>query len=262
MTRNKTLAIVLSILFALVLVVALGQSVFRVGNIELVSHTTTNHLSSLNESAVLAGSELNKGKSVFLLDRETYIANLEKNQPYIKVLSIEVAWPNTIKFHYAERVELYAIALADGGYAYVDNEFKILRVSQVSFNSTQQNCILLDCGFDKASTDLSAGMFLDKTKFSDFVGIYDAYTQMGYSVSQMKSMISEITNETNSDGHTTVLQTFLGVRIQILNSAYYTSQKITLAYSMLETLDPSEYSSGTIYVFKNSQSVLESRYFA
>lgn len=262
MTRNKTLAIVLAILFALVLVVALGQSVFRVGNVELVSHTTTNHLSSLNESAVLESSKLNKGKSVFLLDRDSYTENLEKNQPYMKVLSIEVVWPNTVKFHYAERVELYAIALNDGGFAYVDSEFKVLKVNKTPFVSNQQNCILLDCGFDKSSTEIVPGTFLDKTMFSDFLGLGDAYGDMGYSLAQMKSMVLSITNETNEDGHTTVLQTSLGVKIQILNSAFYTSQKVTLAYSMLETLDASEYSSGTIYVFKNSQSVLESRYFA
>lgn len=262
MTKNKTLALVLGILFALVLVVALGQSVFRVGKVELVAHTTTNYLSTLNESSVLSSSKLSKGKSVFLLDRDEYAKNLEQAQPYIKVLSIEVSWPNVVKFHYAERTELYAISLNDDAYAYVDAEFKVLKVSKSSFVSTQQNCIKLDISLNKSSSEIEPGTFLDKTEFGDFLNLKDAYSELGYSQSQMKAMISSITTQNNEDGHTIVMQTFLGVKIQILNSGYYTPQKVALAYSMLDTLDPTEYCTGTIYVFKNGQNVLESMYFA
>ena len=262
MSKNKTLAIVLGVLFALVLVVALGQSVFRVGKVELVAHTTTNYLSSLSESTVLSSSQLTKGKSVFLLDKNTYKNNLEKSQPYIKVLSIEVAWPNTVKFHYSERTELYAILLSDGAYAFVDDDFKVLRVSKTAYTSTQQNCITIDCGFAKSSSQIETGEFLDKNDFFDYTNLKQAYIDLNYTESQMKSMISSISVEETEKGHTIVMQTFLGVKIQILNSGYYTSKKVALSYAMLETLDSTEYSSGTIFVFKNDQSVLESMYFA
>lgn len=262
MTKNKTLAVVLVVLFVLALIVALGQSVFRVGKVELVAHSTTNYLSALNENTVLSGSKLNKGSSVFLLDRDTYCKNLEASQPYIKVLSIEVVWPNTIKFHYSERTELFALPLNDGAYAYVDGDFKVLKVSQGAFSSTQQNSILLEQPLDKSSAEVRAGDFLNQQDFSDFVDIDDAFLDMGYSLSELKSMVRATSTTTDAEGKKLNLNTFLGVNIQILNSAFYTSQKITLAYQMLDTLTEQERSHGTIYVFKNSQNVLESRYIA
>lgn len=260
MTKNKTLAIVLTIVFTLVLIVALGQGVFRVGKVELVAHTTTNYLSGLNENTVLSASKLNKGKSVFLLDREDYINNLEKSQPYIKVLAIEVVWPNTVKFHYNEREELFAIALNDGAYVYVDSEFKVLRIVQGSYTSTQQNPILLSATIDKSSEQISQGDFLDKNEFFDYLNLAQAYTNLGYSVSDMRSMLSGASVSSNEDGDVLRINTYLGVKINILNAGYYTNQKVSLAYGMLETLTAAERSNGTIYVFKNNQNVLESMY--
>ena len=83
---------------------------------------------------------------------------------------------------------------------------------------------------------------------------------MGYSVSQMKSMVKQIYTQETENGHTLVMETFLGVKIQILNSAYYTEGKVGLAYERMEKLDASQCSKGTIYVFKNKLSVLESLY--
>lgn len=260
MTKNKTLAVVLSIVFALVLVIALGQGIFRVGKVELVAHTTTSHLSGLNESMVLSSSKLSKGKSVFLLDRQDYINNLEKNQPYIKVLAIEVVWPNTIKFHFTEREELFAIALNDGGYAYVDSEFKVLRIEQGEYNSTQQNPILLSATTNLNSEQISQGDFLDKEQFFDYLNLASAYSLLGYSVSDMRSMLLSASVNTNAEGDLLSISTYLGVKINILNAGYYTAQKVSLAYGMLETLTAAERSKGTIYVFKNSQNVLESMY--
>ncbi len=262
MTKNKTLAVVLVILFVLALLIVLGQSVFRVGKVELVAHTTTHYLSTLTEDSVLSGSKLDKGKSVFLLDRDDYKANLEASQPYIQVLAIEVVWPNTVKFHYAERVEIYALQLSDGYYAYLDENFKVLRVSQAEFNSTQQNCILLNQSLDKTVLDVHAGDFLNKDDFADFVGLVEAYASLGYSLTQMESMISSLSITTDDDGRKLNIQTFLGVNIQILNSAYHTTQKVSLAYQMMSQLTESERARGTIYVFKNNLDVLETRYIA
>ena len=260
MTKNKTLAVVLCVVFALVLVVALGHSIFSVGQVELVAHTTTNHLSSLNESTVLSSSKLNKGKSVFLLDRQDYIDNLERNQPYIKVLALEVAWPNTVKFHFAEREELFAIALNDDAYVYVDEDFKVLRVVNSGFVSTQQNPILVGNVLDVDSAQINAGDFLDKDKFFDYLGLSEAYKALGYTIGDMRSMLNNVSVATNTDGDLLSINTYLGVKINILNAGYYTSQKVDLAYQMLETLTAAERSKGTIYVFKNSQNVLESMY--
>lgn len=260
MTKNKTLAIILSVLFVFALVIALGQGVFRVGKIELQAHTTTNYLSSLNEEIVLENSQLNKGRSVFLLNRDEYSKNLEAQQPYIKVLSIEVVWPNTVKFHYSERQELYCVALDDGRFAYLDADFKVLKLVETAFSSNQQNPILIAPNAPIVSESVVAGMFLDKSLFSDSVNLYAAYDAMGYSVSQMKSMVKQIYTQETENGHTLVMETFLGVKIQILNSAYYTEGKVGLAYERMEKLDASQCSKGTIYVFKNKLSVLESLY--
>ncbi len=262
MTKNKTFAIVLSIVFALVLVVALGHSVFRVGNVELVAHTTTNHLAALTENTVLSSSKLNKGKSVFLLDRNSYINNLEKEQPYIQMLSLEVVYPNTVKFHYAEREELFVINLKDGAVAYLDSEFKVLKVVEGEYATTQQNPVLIETNLNLSSNDVQAGDFLDKDNFFDYLKLKQAYSSIGYTVPQIKAMISSASVEQTQEGDLLTLNTYLGVKIQILNAGYYTAEKISLAYGHLQKLTQSQSSSGAVYVFKNNKSIIESRYIA
>lgn len=259
MTKNKALATVLAVVFAFVLIIALGQGIFRVGKIELVAHTTTNHLATLNESTVLSSSKLNKGKSVFLLDREDYINNLEQNQPYINVLALEVVWPNTVVFHYTEREELFALSF-DDFYAYVDSNFKVLRVEQGSFASTQQNPILLNNIVGLDEDKIVPGSFLNKDLFFDYLGLAEAYNAIGYGANDMRSMLSSMSVVQNDDGDLLTIKTYLGVKITILNAGYYTSQKVALAYEMLQELTPSQRASGKIYVFKNNQNVLESMY--
>ena len=260
MTKNKTLAIILSIVFALVLVVALGQSVFRVGKIELVAHTTTNHLAALNENTVITDSKLNKGKSVFLLDRNAYIKNLEKQQPYIQMFSLEVVYPNTVKFHYAEREEFFAINLTGGSVAYLDGEFKVLKVVEGEFNTTQQNPILLKTTTNLNSEEVEAGDFLNKDSFFDYLNLKQAYNSIGYTVPQAKAMIKSAEVNQTQDGDILTLQTYLGVKIQIVNAGYYTSEKLNLAYAHLQKLTQEQCASGAVYVFKNSKNALESRY--
>lgn len=123
--KNKRLIIILSVFAFLVLIAVLCSTVFTVKTVSLNWLTTK---VTITESDEFFANSVEKGESVFLVDKESIIDKLEKNNPYLKVVSVEVKFPNKLVIHVAERQELYSLKIKDNKHAIMDADCKVLRI--------------------------------------------------------------------------------------------------------------------------------------
>ena len=127
--KNKRLIIILSVFAFLVLIAVLCSAVFTVKKVSLNWLTTKVIITDPDETFT---TDVEKGESVFLVDKEAIINKLENKYPYLKVVSVEVKFPNKLVIHTAERQELYSLKIRDDKHAILDADCKVLRFASDS----------------------------------------------------------------------------------------------------------------------------------
>jgi|LGVF01.2.fsa_nt_gb cell division septal protein FtsQ len=139
--KNRRLVILLSILAFIVFAVIVSSTVFSFNEAQINFMSTTNLLSS--EEEIVSSAEFDYGQSIFFIDRDLYIENLEINNPYLKVVGLEVVFPNRVIIHAVERDELMVFKLSDNTYAICDKELKVLEIKP-EFVNTNENAMLIE----------------------------------------------------------------------------------------------------------------------
>ena len=142
--KNKKLIIIFGIVFGLItLLVILHFTLFSLKTVE-VDFKTENHVFSTEAIHGIKGdSSINKGGSIFGVNKKEITNSLESNNAYLKVINIETVFPNKIVIHCAEREETYAVKTKDHKYFICDSEFKVLYITYSYSTSNQTNPILL-----------------------------------------------------------------------------------------------------------------------
>ncbi|MBR7091204.1 MAG: FtsQ-type POTRA domain-containing protein, partial [Clostridia bacterium] len=212
--------------------------------------------SHLTEQHVITASGMSNNQSVFTMNRQRYIDKIEKSEEYLKVLSLEVVWPNSLKIHLMEREDVYCIPMIDNTYLITDSEFKVLRKIFAGSNTMPDNCIVIQGREGYNSGTYEVGDFLPTQYFADYLPLQDAFFANDQDLVSMQALIESASIVDN----TLSLQTYSGVTIDILNAGYYTDTKVRTALGILSSLSASELNSGSIYVFKNEYSIIEGRY--
>lgn len=129
MKSKKLLVFLIMFVFIAVLVV-LNSTLFTLQHISVSWLTSTINLKTLKESEISSLVDV-KGESIFLLNKDEISKKLEKKHPYLRVVGIETKFPNKIVIYSAEREDLYAVKLADGDYAIIDDYGKVLSKTQI-----------------------------------------------------------------------------------------------------------------------------------
>jgi hypothetical protein len=260
--KNKRLAIFLIILVFLALVVVLSSAVFSLSSVETNFLSTTNVLSNC-EDAIVESGNFKFGENIFFSSKSKYIQNLEKANPYLRVVSLETVFPNKFVINAVERNETYVIKLANNKYAKTDENLKILSISSVFQNSTS-NGIVVD-GSDLANqTDLTAGDFF-KVEDNYLTTIFNCFREWNLSYSAIKSKIESIELGYNGDSNRLLVNMRSGVQIIVRNAKQGLSDKLNLAFSIYDTDtdtqtgEPVDYTkSGIIEVFENETKIYAS----
>lgn len=159
-TRRRIILIV--VLLVIVTLVIVTSTVFSLKNIEIVfydindvpitDNTKLNHFTQDDFDSIINSGEFKKGSTVFLINKQKHIDKLEANNPYIKIINLEIKFPNKIVIKAVEREEMYAVP-SSNGYAICDDEMKVLR-----FSETVDDNVLLE-GVDVSSA--SEGSFVN-----------------------------------------------------------------------------------------------------
>ena len=124
--KNKRLIIILSVFLVLVTLIVLCSTVFTVSTVSFSWRTKKTYLSAYSDDKI--AENVQKGKSVFLLNKSEITSNLEVKYPYLQVLKVEVKFPNKLVIHAKERVNMYAVTLEDNKYAILDDTSKVLDI--------------------------------------------------------------------------------------------------------------------------------------
>lgn len=230
---NKRLVILLSIFFFIVLVILLSSTVFSFQEAQVNFLSTTNYL--VNEKTILDSAHFEYGESIFFIDREEYIENLELNNPYIKVISLELVFPNKVVIHAIERNEVFAFKLSDNTYVICDEELKVLAVKQVFVNTTS-NAILVSLQNLVPVEDAVVGTVLTlPTTYSNIIKNFIVFSKEWDSdLLNLRGNIERI--ELNYEEENNLrIEMRQGVEIIVLDSNLNLSNKLQLSYSVYDS---------------------------
>ena len=89
-------------------------SLFTLQKVSVNWLTSKYQLNSVKDYELV--DEIKMGQSIFLVQKDEIISTLEKNNPYLRVVSIETKFPNKLVIHSAERESLFAVKLSDNEY--------------------------------------------------------------------------------------------------------------------------------------------------
>ncbi len=255
MTKSAKIAVVVSILAVITLLIVVSSTIFALESARVIWYNTPNNtLASISSETMLENTGV-RGQSVFVLDKKRAKENLEKKYPKMRVIDLEVAWPNIINIHAIERQQVYAVKLSDTKFAIVDEYLKILDIKN-SFSSTQTNEILTEIK-DLEDKNYKIGDTIAFEYGDTFVNMYDAFTELSRNLTDMKALFSGI-SYTNSK---VTINTHFGVTIILDNPTINTSAKTRMAIKTFDLLSTEDYGHGTIEVFVNSDNTIESRYY-
>lgn len=124
---QKRLLIIFGIIASVVLLAVLLYIVFAVGSVKV--NTTNNITLTLQEqSDIIDLSGIKGGNNIFAIDEDVAIQNIEISYPKLKVLSIERKFPNNVYIYVTDRTGVFTLRLADGRYAVLDREFKVIEI--------------------------------------------------------------------------------------------------------------------------------------
>ncbi len=255
MTKNAKIAVIVSILSVIVLIVVLCSTVFSIQNAQLIWYSErTSTLQTLNNETALKATNA-QSKSVFLLDKEKAINNIQKKYPTLRVIKLEVAFPNILKIHATERQEVYALPISNNKYAITDEYFSVINIVN-SFSSINTNAILIN-------TDAFLNLSPQKSDVIDIFGdkvykdIYTAFQELSKNLADFRAIIASATL-TDS---TLTLKTHQGTTLKLDKPFANTTAKMRLAIKTFDLLSAEDYPNSTIEVFVNNQNKLESRFY-
>ena len=247
--KNKRLIIILSVFAILVLIAVLCSTVFTVKDVSINWLTTSPNISQSDEEFI---QEVEKGQSVFLVDKTSIAEKLETKYPYLKVVSVEIKFPNKLVIHTAERQELYSVKIKDNKHAILDSDCKVLRfVTDSQLSSIEVKPIVVDVqGYTIKEDIFEVSKFAElgwiKNVLNNFsVALYSC----GYEDIDAKNNIDHM--QINVGGYDNKINMTMryGVEIEIQQISDKLNEKFAFAMGIYDKLSEEEKSVGIIKTY-------------
>ena len=216
------------------MVVVLTSTVFSLKSATVQFMSTTNVLTG-TENQIIESAKFNYGESVFFSSKNNYIKNIEKANPYIRVINIETIFPNKFVINAVERNECYVIKFSSGKnknkYAITDERMKVLNIVDNYQNNTSNGIFIEKSGLE--SQDVEVGDFFNVSN-DYFVVLFKSFREWKISYLDVKAKVQSI--ELNYEKKDRLLINMRsGVQIILENSSSQMSEKMNLAFSIFET---------------------------
>lgn len=264
--NHKKLVISLSIIFAMILIVIiLLFTLFGLKSVELNFKTETSvYLTDESKSQVLENTNIRYGRCVFFSNKTELINELEKENPYLKVINIETIFPNSFKIHCAERESVVAFKQGER-YLICDSELKILDITNnlEGNNGLKPILITTDFQFEKPYT---IGDFISYLDFDDYK-LYDISRNIFIALQMNDRGNSEAkaTFETieflleERDVYTAEYKVALkikdvnGLDIKILDVENDLELKFQKYFSVFSQINPMEYTKKELLIYEDNE---------
>lgn len=253
--KNKRLVVILSILAFLTVLVVLNSTVFTLQKVSVNWLTTRNELVGKDDSIV---SSVSTGVNIFLVDKNKISEDLEKKNPYLRVVGIETKFPNKIVIHTAERESLYAVELSENGASY----YMILDEKGKALRRTNSSIFAVGAGLGARPIRISfEGVGVDANNYVEGENIKDeelrgmlsnlSYTlrEAGHTPTTSKGLFSRISIVYAGGEKEIILTTRNGMKICLKDAENLTTDKLLLGLSVYDDNQQNGVVDGTITVW-------------
>jgi len=247
--KSKKLVIMLSMLAFLTVLIVLNSTLFTLQLVNVNWLTTKYELSGLKDDVIT--SKVIKGESIFLVNKQNIIDELEKEYPYLRVVSIETKFPNKIVIHSAEREGLFAVDLGGGEYAIVDGLGKVLKFATDNiFVGHDLGTKPIRLTFDEGSINTENFVVGENIKHSKIVAIINQISrtlaEAGHSPTTSKGVFKTINIQFAGERCEINMITRNGMNICIEKAEEFTTDKFLIALERYNYWQQEGVVSGTI----------------
>ncbi|MBQ7652902.1 MAG: FtsQ-type POTRA domain-containing protein [Clostridia bacterium] len=126
MKGNGRIIVFIAIIAVIVVFVILNMTVFTVKDVTVLNKVESQ---SIDKDAIITDSGIDTGDNIFLLSESKISSAIERNNPYVEVLSVERSFPNKVVIHVSMRTPLMSVHIQNSNlYALIDASLKILEI--------------------------------------------------------------------------------------------------------------------------------------
>ncbi len=238
--------------------VVLSSTIFSLKYVEVQFLSTTNVMLG-REAQIIESGKFKYGESVFLSTKSNYVNNIEKLNPYLRVINIETFFPNKFVVNCVERNECFVVKLSNNKYAITDEKMKVLKILNTYQNSTSNGIEILNT--DLSNQNVTEGDFF--TLSDDYFDVlFKCFREWHLQYNEVKARVKSVQLNYEKPGQL-LINMHSGVQIIVENSVNQLSDKLNLAFSTYDaTTDKNgnyvDYTkSGIIYVLETETSIYE-----
>ncbi len=223
--KKKLIIALLVVLCVVGVIVTLSFTVFTIKDVEIFFRTSTSKTWDMNQIEKSGNFAYNK--CLLFDNKKEYIQNIEKANPYLKVVNIETSFPSKMIVHVEEREPLFAVTDASD-VVLCDGDLKVLEILSTPFTSEKTNAILLENL--KIENEYEIGDFLEIEQKA-IKNFYSSMIENNKTTSQITGFCKEIKlieKENQFEKNEPVLEitTFKNRKILIHNYQINLSQKL------------------------------------
>ena len=235
MKYKKLLIFITSLIFFTTLIFS-SVFLFRIAEIDLTVNSVVGSNENVN-GVVSTCLEEYKGKNLIFVNTNKLEDELENISGYVKVKSIDKAFPNKLQVTVEERVEIYAINYQDE-YWVLDEDFKTLTKKAENVNNIN--------GLPNVLLDVNISDFNETSlKSSSILSFYDEYIQNSFNeikdlIVSRKENIKSIKVNVRSDGQLNRYFSFTmteGMEIQIDKVNISTKDKLLKLFDYYDSCE-------------------------
>ena len=237
---TKKSIIISSILLSIVaLMTILFGAVFRLRNVSVEVQPGANI--TVTNDKIVESANLKKGKSIFMLDKQSAINNIEQTYAEIKVVQIKTTNLMSVKIIVRERKEMF-YAEHNSAYYCLDEDLKVLRLTEVEptnlikittdigITSNTKKCDFMSQDYAKITYDMFVGMYTN-------VKVEGRYAEREDMCNLVESIEIKTAHALTEDGNggfeytNLILKTRAGVVMQIANPNTDLGRKINICFA-------------------------------
>lgn len=245
---TKKSIIITSILCSILALLAiLFGVVFRLRKIEVV--ITDKSEIVLTNDDIISASQLKLNKSIFMLDKQSVMDNIENKYAEIKVVDIKTTSVTSVKIMVRKRVEMF-YAEYNSNYYCLDEDLKVLRITEIE----PVNLIKISAEKLNINSDTKEKMFLNKDlaklTYNFFVAMYenvkiddDHYAERADICNLVNSLDFETDYALTDNGNNAVkfinliVVTREGLKMQIASPEKDLGRKINICFATYNKLE-------------------------
>lgn len=264
--KNKRLVVILSVFLVLTILIVLCSTVFTLHTVDIVWLTSNNNLSDVSKTQILEAGEFKMGESVFLLNKNKYTSNLEKKLPYVKVVGMEIKFPNKLTVKLSEREELYVLKVVASensstfNYVYLDYDLKVLKITTSPVTPNGVNPAVLEIeNYNLTDANFTLGEKVNLPISSALTSVGSMLASTGYGGSKAKALIEYMVLKYDFKSEINIKTTY-GLTLKLEDALIKTDLKMLKALTVYEEYHNNhpEINSGVITVYENNGSIVAS----